>query len=135
KRRLRRGFESLPPAGRPVPAHARVAHALVRMGSPAVPAGGRVARRALATAGRDTVRVEHGVDVAQPADRAVEYLRVPDLHGEAVLDHLVADRAARLEDVDSGFGERAREVLEQPVAVPSVDVDLDLERGLALAVP
>ena len=42
-------------------------------------------------------------------------------------------RASRM--LIPGLRERAREVLEQPVAVPAVELELDLERGGGLAVP
>jgi hypothetical protein len=47
----------------------------------------------------------------------------------------VCDEAARLDDVDPGLGEGPRQILEQAVAIPRVDLDLDLEPGLVLAVP
>src|SRR4051794_20530910 len=89
----------------------------------------------LAAGRRDAVGVEDRVDRAQPVDGALERLRVPHLDDEAVLDHRVRDDAARLDDVEPGLGERAREVLEQAVAVPRVDLQLDLEGGLVVAVP
>src|SRR3954470_23156743 len=45
------------------------------------------------------------------------------------------DEAPGLDDVDARLGEGSREVLEQAVAVPRVDLDLDLEAGLVVAVP
>src|SRR5947209_20258294 len=90
---------------------------------------------ALPAARGDPVRVEYGVDVAQAADRLIQCPGVRDLDDEAVLDHRVVHRTPRLEDVDAGLRERARHVLEQPVAVPAVDLELDSERGLGVAVP
>src|SRR5689334_10512106 len=81
------------------------------------------------------IGVEDTVDVAQPVDRLLEALRVGDLDDEAVLDHRRGDDAAGLDDVAAGLGERAREVLEEAVAVPGVDLQLDLERLLVLALP
>src|SRR3954454_16161022 len=82
----------------------------------------------LAGAGRDPVGVEDAVDVAQPADRRLQCLGVGHLDHEAVLHHGARDDAARLDDVDPSLRERPREVLEQPVAIPGVDLQLDLER-------
>src|SRR3954466_2767290 len=84
---------------------------------------------------RDPVGVEHAVDVAQAVHRLLEALRVGDLDHEAVLNHRRGDDAARLDDVAAGLRERAREVLEQAVAVPGVDLELHLERLLVLALP
>src|SRR5947208_12674295 len=87
----------------------------------------RTASMELAGAGGHPVGVEHAVDVAQLADGRLQRLRVGDLDDEAVLDHRPRDDAARLDDVDPGLGERARQVLEQPVTIPGVDLELDLE--------
>src|SRR4051794_38976856 len=84
---------------------------------------------------RDPVGVEDAVDVAQAVHRLLEALGVGDLDDEPVLDHRRGDDAARLDDVAAGLGERPREVLEQAVAVPGVDLELDLERLLVLALP
>src|SRR4051812_29535774 len=81
------------------------------------------------------VGVEHAVHVAQAVHGHLQRLGVGHLDHEAVLDHRLVDDAARLDDVHAALGERAREVLEQAVAVPRVDLDLDLERGLVVAVP
>ena len=91
--------------------------------------------RELPRAGGDAVGVEHRVDVAQARDGALERRRVGDLDDEAVLHHRAADDAARLDDVDAVLGQGAREVLEQPVAVPRVDLELDAEGLLVLALP
>src|SRR5581483_9604408 len=58
-----------------------------------------------------------------------------DLDHEAVLDHGMADGAAGLEDVDPGLGEGPRHVLEQAVTVPAVDLDLNPEGGVRIAIP
>src|SRR2546427_12938424 len=84
---------------------------------------------------RDAVGVEHRVDVAQARYRALQGVRVGDLHHEAILDHRRGGQATRFDDVRARLRERAREVLEQSVAVPGVDLDLDDERGRELAVP
>src|SRR5215212_7170652 len=81
------------------------------------------------------VGVEDAVDVAQLAHRRLERLRVRNLDHEAVLHHRPRHDAARLDDVDPRLGERPREVLEQAVAVPRVDLQLDLERGRVVALP
>src|SRR3954467_11680943 len=81
------------------------------------------------------VGVEHAVDVAQAVDGLLQALSVRDLDDEAVLDHRRRDDAARLDDVAARLGERPREILEQAVAVPGVDLQLDLERLLVLALP
>src|SRR3954447_21009401 len=87
-------------------------------------------------AGRDhAIGVEHAVDRAQAGDGGLQRLRVPHLDHEAVTGHRVLDEAARLDDVDPRLRERAAQVLQQPVAIPRVDLDLDLEPGLVLAVP
>src|SRR3954454_4563322 len=102
------------------------------------PAGRRLAgwpAPPLRRARRDPVGVEYRVDIAQARDRRVQRLRVGDLEHEAVAHHLVVDQAAGLEDVHALLGEGPREVLEQAVAVPRVDVELDLERGLAVGLP
>src|SRR4051794_13624945 len=72
------------------------------------------------TGGCDSVGVEDGFDVAQLRDAALQRVGVPHLDHEAVLHHRVHDGAACLEDVDTGLGEGAREVLQQPRAVPRV---------------
>src|ERR671914_3010887 len=89
----------------------------------------------LASVRRDPISVEDRVDRAQLRDRRLQRVRVADLDDEAVLDHRVRDDAARLDDVDAGLRERPREVLEQAVAIPAVDLQLDLERGGRVAVP
>src|SRR4051812_8290453 len=88
-----------------------------------------------AGARRDPVGVEDALDVAQAVDRRLEGARVGDLDDEAVLDHRGLDEAARLDDVDAGLGEGAAEVLEQAMAVPPVDLQLDLEGRDVLALP
>src|SRR5689334_19061998 len=59
------------------------------------------------------VGVEHSVNVAQAVDGLIERARIADLDYKAVLDHWMADGAARLKDVDAGLCERPRHVLEQ----------------------
>src|SRR5439155_774967 len=86
-------------------------------------------------AGRDAVGVEHRLDVAQARDRPAQPVRVGDLDHEAILDHRRGRQAARLDDVGAGLRERARDVLEQPVAVPRVDLYFDDERGRLVAFP
>src|SRR5690349_1586480 len=81
------------------------------------------------------VRVEHAVDAAQAVDGLLEALRVGDLDDEPVLDHRRGDDAARVDDVAARLGEGPREVLEEAVAIPGVDLELDLERLLVLALP
>src|SRR3954465_8337526 len=83
----------------------------------------------------DPVGVKDAVDVAQALDGLLEALGVGDLDDEAVLDHRRADDAARLDDVEARLGERAREVLEQAMAIPGVDLELDAERRLVVALP
>src|SRR4051794_24103943 len=100
-----------------------------RVAPPAPPPAGSAGTR------RHPVGVEHAVDVAQAVDGLLEALRVGDLDDEAVLDHRRGDDAPRLDDVAARLGGRPREVLEQPVAVPGVDLELDLERLLVLALP
>src|SRR5919108_2937108 len=97
-------------------------------GAPAA-AGGSAGTR------RHAIGVEDAVDVAQAVDRLLERLRVGDLDDEPVLNHGRGDDAARLDDVAAGLGERPGEVLEEAVAVPGVDLQLDLERLLVLALP
>src|SRR5918993_507779 len=76
---------------------------------------------------RHAVGIEHRVDVPQALDAHLERLRVAYLDDEAVLDHRVDRRTACLDDVAPRLGERAREVLEQAVAIPAVDLDLGAE--------
>src|SRR3954447_12067288 len=85
--------------------------------------------------GRHAVGVEDAVDVAQAVHGLLEALRVGDLDDEPVLDHRRRDDAAGLDDVAARLGERPREVLEQAVAVPGVDLQLHLERLLVVALP
>src|SRR3954453_727170 len=80
--------------------------------------------RCSAGARRDAVRVEDTVDVAQAADGRLQRLGVDDLDHEAVGDHRRVDQAAGLDDVDAGLRERTRQVLEQAMAVPRVDLEL-----------
>src|ERR1700712_3387082 len=86
-------------------------------------------------AGGDAVGVEDALDVADARDGLLEALGVGDLDDELVLHHRRVDDAARLDDVEAGLGERPREVLEQPVAIPRVDLQLDAERVLVVALP
>src|SRR3954451_2152049 len=95
----------------------------------------RIASMRLAGARGHPVGVEDPVDVAQLADRRLQRLRVGDLDDEPVLDHRPRDDAARLDDVDARLGERARQVLEQAVAVPGIHLQFDLERRGVLALP
>src|SRR5262245_65485284 len=89
-----------------------------------------------ASAGRRyPIRVKDRLDVADPGDAGAERLGVPHLDDEAVLDHRVYHRAARLQDIDAVLGKRPREVLEQAMAVPAVHLELDPERGRGIAVP
>src|SRR3954471_23012072 len=111
------------------PPAASASQASRRVAPPAPPPAGSAGTR------RHPVGVEDAVDVAQAADGLLEALRVGDLDDEAVLDHRRGDDAPRLDDVAARLGERPREVLEQPVAVPGVDLELDLERLLVLALP
>src|SRR3954470_17466687 len=125
--RRRRGAP--PPAGSP-----RAPGRRVRRAGRAAEAGRR--RPApLPGAGSDPVSVEHAVDVAQARDRLLEALRVGDLDDEPVLDHRRRHDAARLDDVDAALGERPAQVLEQPMAVPGVDLQLHLEGRLVVALP
>src|SRR4051794_15597478 len=100
-----------------------------RVAPPAPPPAGSAGTR------RHPVGVEHAVDVAQAVDGLLEPLRVGDLDDEAVLHHRRGDDAPRLDDVAACLGERPGEILEQAVAVPRVDLQLDLERLLVLALP
>src|SRR3954467_10354929 len=100
-----------------------------RAAPPAPPPAGSAGTR------RHPVGVEHAVDVAQAVDGLLEPLRVGDLDDEAVLHHRRGNDPPPLDDVAPRLGERPREVLEQAVAVPRVDLQLDLERLLVLALP
>ena len=62
-------------------------------------------------------------------------MRVRHLDHEPVLDHRRRRQAAGFEDVGAGLGEHAREILQQAVAIPRVDLDLDDERGGLIAFP
>src|SRR2546427_8370095 len=84
---------------------------------------------------RDAVGVEHRVDVAQARYRALQGVRVGDLHHEAILDHRRGGQATRFDDVCARLRERAREVLEQAVAGPGREPDLDDERRREVARP
>src|SRR5918992_3146206 len=109
---------------RAIRARLAMARAYARPGS-----GSRSAAR------RHPVGVEDGVDVAQPGDALLELAVVADLDHEAVLHHRVLRRAIGLEDVDPGLGEGLGEVLEQPGAVPAVDLELDAIGGAVVPSP
>ena len=81
------------------------------------------------------VGVEDAFDVAQALDGLLEPLGVGHLDDEAVLDHGRADDAAGLDDVEACLGKGPRQVLQQPVAVPGVDLELDAEGALVVAFP
>ena len=85
--------------------------------------------------GRDAVRVEDRVDVAQRGQQRAQRLHVADLGHVPVLRELVLDVAAVLDDVRAVLGERAGDVLEQARPVPGVDRDLDAEALRRAAVP
>src|SRR5215212_4965207 len=84
---------------------------------------------------RDAVGVEDRVDVAQRREQAPQRFHVAHFRDVPVLRELVLDVAAVLDDVRAVLGERPRDVLEQPRAVPRVDRDLHPEALRRAAVP
>ena len=87
----------------------------------------RSTRRRRASRGRRRTPTRCCAGARSPLQR----VGVGDLDDEAVLDHRRHREAARLDDVRPRFRKRSREVLEQPMAVPRVDLDLDGEGARA----
>src|SRR5213592_4774692 len=95
----------------------------------------KAAPRASKLRGSDAIGVEHGVDVAERSQKAAEGLDVADLDDVPVLCELILDVPAVFDDVRAVLGEGARDVLEQPRAVPRVDRELNAEAVGGAAVP
>src|SRR6185503_3255928 len=83
--------------------------------------------RSAESRGRDAVGVEDALEIPQCGQQRAEGLHVADLGRVPVLRELILDDAAVADDVRAVLGERPRNVLEQPRAIPGVDRELHTE--------